>query len=107
MYSKDLDLAKTCPLVIHGDDAECHRRRSFLVVTWGSATVHATPWDSKFLIYVGDNSACDNETYSTLDMWTTWSLLELQLGRWLDIDPWGRPFRRTLATYATSPKDIS
>ncbi|CAE7361318.1 unnamed protein product [Symbiodinium natans] len=90
----DMDLKKTVPLVLHGDDAECHRRRSFMVVTWGSAVVHATPWDSKFVVYVGDNSQCDENCYTALDMWTTWSLVELMLGHWLDVDPWGRPFNR-------------
>lgn len=85
------------PLVLHGDDAECHRRRSFLVLTWGSACVHATPWDSKFVVYVGDNSQFDDECYTALDMWTAWSMVELMLGHWLDVDPWGRPFERFLA----------
>ena len=67
-----------------------------MVVTWGSATVHATPWDSKFVIYVGDNSQLSDEGYMNLDMWATWSLVELMLGHYLDIDPWGRPMNRCL-----------
>ena len=95
--AQDMDLAKTVPIVLHGDDAECHRRRSFMVVTWGSATIHASPWDSKFVVYVGDNSQCGDEAYAVLDKWTTWSLVELLLGCWLDVDPWGQPMDRPLA----------
>ena len=60
--------------------------------------MHATPWDSKFLVYVGDNSQFDDECYTALDMWTAWSMLELMLGHWLDVDPWGRPFERFLVS---------
>ena len=88
----------TLPLLIHGDDAESHRRRSFMVLTFGSALVHATPWDSKLVCYVADNSQCSDECYSVLDTWVAWSLVELLLGHYLDIDPWGKPFARRLAS---------
>ena len=100
--TEDADLSHTIPLVVHGDDAECHRRRSFMVVTWGSCVVHATPFDSKFVCYVGDNSQCGEECYSVLDMWVAWSLIELMLGHWLDVDPWGRPFNRYFSALACS-----
>ena len=92
-----MDLRRTVPILLHGDDAECHRRRSFMVTTWASATVHATPWDSKILIYAGDNSQSNAETYAVLDAWVVWSLVELLLGHYLDVDPWGKPFKRPLA----------
>ena len=95
-----MDLHRTIPLVLHGDDAESHRRRSFMVVTVGSSVVHASPWDSKLVCYVGDNSQCGDECYSVLDAWVTWSLIELLLGHYLDIDPWGRPFSRALDAMA-------
>ena len=87
-----MDLTRAVPIVIHGDDAECHRRRSFMVVTWGSVVVHASPWDSKLVVYAGDNSQCCAETYAVLDQWLIWSLVELLLGHYLDVDPWGNPF---------------
>ena len=93
-----MNLDRTIPLVIHGDDAECHRRRSFMLMTWGSALVHATPWDSKFVAYVGDNNQLGDEAYKVLDAWVAWSLLELMLGHWLDVDPWGKPFNRSLSS---------
>ena len=93
---EDLQLDRTVPLVLHGDDAESHRCRSYLVVTVGSAVVHASPWDSKLVVYVADNAQSCDETYTVLDTWVTWSLVELLLGHWLDVDPWGKPFERVL-----------
>ena len=95
---KGMNLDRTIHLVVHGDDAECHRRRSFMVLTWGSVLVNATPWDSKILSYVGDNSQLGDEAYKVLDAWVAWSLLELMLGHYLDVDPWGQPFNRSLST---------
>ena len=94
-----MNLDRAIPIVVHGDDAECHRRRSFMVLTWGSALVNATPWDSKILTYVGDNSQLGDEAYKVLDAWVAWSLLELMLGHYLDVDPWGQPFNRSLSTW--------
>ena len=62
-----------------------------MVLTVGSAVVHASPWESKLLVYVGDNSQCITETYSSLDAWVCWSLVELLFGHYLDVDPWGQP----------------
>ena len=94
---EDCDLTKTIPLVLHGDDAESHRRRSFCVVTMGSLAVGGiSMWDSKFLLYVTDNSRCTDDTFATLDLWIAWSLTELQLGAYMDINPYGmehQPFR--------------
>ena len=95
---EDCDLAKTVPLVLHGDDAESHRRRSFCVVTMGSLLITGkSMWDSKFLLYVTDNSRCTDETFAVLDRWLAWSLTELQLGIFMDTSPFGvphEPFRR-------------
>lgn len=87
---EDTDLEKVVPLVIHADDAESHRRRSFCVMTMASVLVgNASPWDSRMLLYVTDNQHCVDETWDTLDAWVCWSLLELSLGRWLGSDPYG------------------
>ncbi|CAJ1368384.1 unnamed protein product [Effrenium voratum] len=86
----ELDLSKTVPIFLHGDDAECHRRRSFLVCAWGSVLLHVNPWDSKLLIYAGSNSQCIDQTYNTLNAWIAWSLIELLTGEYLSTDPWGR-----------------
>lgn len=86
---KECDLGRTVPLVLHGDDADSHRRRSFCIVTLASLTVNANMFDSKYLLYITDGSRCVDETYATLDTWLSWSLIELQLGNYLDIDPFG------------------
>ena len=90
---------RTIPLLLHGDDAEVHRRRSFMVLTVGSAVVNANPWESKLLVYVGDNSQCISETYSSLDAWVCWSLVELLCGHYLDVDPWGQPMNSYWSNY--------
>ena len=78
--------------MVHGDDADSHRRRSFLVVTFGSACVTGVSfWDSKLPIYITDNHQISSESAYTLDCWASWSLVELGVGRYLDRDPWGRP----------------
>lgn len=90
---KECDLSKTIPLVIHGDDAESHRRRSFTVTTFGGVVVtQCSLWDSKILLYVLDSSRVADTTQSTLDMWVCWSLVECQLGFFLDRDPWGQEY---------------
>ena len=89
---QDIDLTKVIPLVIHADDAESHRRRSFCISTLASALVGGcSPWDSRMLLYVTDNQHCVDATWDTLDAWVVWSLTELSLGSWLDTDPWGNP----------------
>ena len=80
--------------MIHGDDADSHRRRSFMVVTIGSVLTHGNMFDTRLLCYVLDNSRAMPMTVPTLDTWLTWSLTELQLGHFLDTDPWGRPLER-------------
>lgn len=44
------------------------------------------------MCYVMDVQRALTETYDTLDQWMVWSLLELQLGKFLDCDPYGVPF---------------
>lgn len=88
---EDCDLKKTIPLVVHGDDADSHRRRNFLILTVGSLMTGGAMFDTKFLVYCLDNSRATSETISTLDQWVVWSLTELAMGRWLDVDPYGRP----------------
>ena len=86
---KDTDLSRCVPLVFHCDDGEAHRRRSFMISSFGSAVVHKSPWDCRFVLYCTDNAkSCDN-TYDTLDTWLAWSFTELGAGRFLEHSPWG------------------
>ena len=94
MKSKDIDLNFVVPLVVHGDDADAHRRRSFLVTTISSALTDGSVWDTKFLMYCLDNSRSTSDTIKTLDQWVCWSLVELQLGHFLDRDPFDRPYEK-------------
>ncbi len=87
---KEVDLSRVIPIALHGDDADAHRRRSFCVVSWSSVLVQGcSPWDSKYMIYCTDNAHSCNQTFETLDTWTVFSLVELQLGRYLDMGPFG------------------
>ena len=61
---------------------------------WGRYFTTGNMYDTKLLCYVLDNSRTTSGTVSTLDKWISWSLLELQLGIFLDLDPWGRPYPR-------------
>lgn len=58
----------------------------------GSLLVSGSMWDTRLLVYVLDNSRATQDTMNTLDKWCAWSLTELQLGHFFDIDPYGRPF---------------
>lgn len=80
------------PIVVHGDDAESHRRRSFLVTTVGSILTEGSSWDTKLVCYCTDNARCKSECVKTLDQWLAWSLLEMQCGYFLDCDPYGQHF---------------
>ncbi|CAJ1355341.1 unnamed protein product, partial [Effrenium voratum] len=60
------------PIFVHGDDAESHRRRSFCVVSWGSCLTHGSPYDTRFVIYAGDNNRCFDASYQALDAWVVW-----------------------------------
>ena len=63
------------------------------MTTLGSVTVNKTNlWDSKILLYCFDVGRGQDLTLATLDMWICWSLLECQIGTFLDKDPWGRDF---------------
>ena len=61
------------------------------------------PWDQwqstkqtcgirKILLYCMDVSKCDSDTLATLDKWVCWSLLECQIGTFLDKDPWNQDY---------------
>ena len=76
-------------MIFHCDDGEAHRRRSFMVASFGSALVHGSPWDSRFLLYTTDNARSCNSTYDTLDSWIAWAFAELAAGQWLGHSPWG------------------
>ena len=91
---KEVNLDYVVPLIIHGDDADAHRRRSFLVTTLGTPFVDGSLWDSRYLLYCLDNSRATSDTVKTLDQWVVWSLLELQQGFFFDRDPYGQPYAR-------------
>ena len=78
------------PLIVHGDDAECHRRRSFTVCSFASVTVgKCSPWENRFLLYCMDGNKCCDETLHGLDTWLMWSFNELMTGTWTDVGPFG------------------
>ena len=83
------DLSKTIPILIHGDDADSHRRRTFGLVTFGSAVCHGEFWDCRVPVYVVDNHQTTSETTAVLDTWLAYSLTELQCGHFLDRGPFG------------------
>ena len=60
-----------------------------MVASFGSALVHGSPWDSRFLLYTTDNARSCNSTYDTLDSWIAWAFAELAAGQWLGHSPWG------------------
>lgn len=95
VLTQETKLDRCIPLIVHGDDADAHRRRSFCVVSWASVLIHGcSPWDSKYMIYCTDNYHATAETYAVLDAWAVFSLTELQLGRYLDVGPYG-PLNRS------------
>lgn len=95
VFDEDTDLSKCIPLILHGDDAECHRRRSFTVVSFASVTVgHVSPWESRYMCYCLDgNRSCD-QTIDVLDSWLMWSFCELMCGHWCEVGPWSQPLER-------------
>ncbi|CAL1132352.1 unnamed protein product [Cladocopium goreaui] len=66
----------------------------------GSLVVSGNFWDCKFLLYCLDESRVTPDTVSTLDLWCAWSMTELQLGSYMDKDPWGR----SLAAFDTGKR---
>ena len=89
MPDEDVELARCVPLIFHCDDGEAHRRRSFMVASFGSALVHGSPWDTRRLLYTTDNARACSATFDTLDSWVAWSFTELGAGKWLQHSPWG------------------
>ena len=93
--SKETDLRKCIPIIVHGDDAESHRRRSFMVTSWASLlTTNSSIWETRLLAYTLDNSRSCNETQDTMDAWMVWSLVELMTGRYLERGPWSEELPR-------------
>lgn len=89
---QECDVNRCIPLVIHGDSADSHRRRSFQLVTIGSLVVSGNFFDTKLLCYCLDEFRASSSTATTLDAWVAWSICELQCGFFLDVDPWGREY---------------
>ena len=65
-------------------------------------------WLSKYLLYCLDNSQATTDTMLALDMYLTWSFLELQTGTFLDVDPWNfrLPHRASKGVIADGWKGI-
>lgn len=79
----------------HGDDADSHRRRSFMVLTISSPLAPArSSYENRIMIYVIDTSRALEETFDTLDTWVVHSLCELQHGKFMTVDIHGVPFDR-------------
>lgn len=57
----------------------------------GSLLSDGNQFDTRLLCYVLDESRTTPNTIPTLDTWLSWSLMELQLGVFLDVNPWGAP----------------
>lgn len=85
-------MKRLIPIVVHGDEADSHRRRNFSLLTFGSLTVSGTIFEKKFLIYCLDNSVAHAGTACTLERWVAHSLAELQTGSFSNVDPWNNPF---------------
>ena len=91
-HFEDTNLSMCVPLILHGDDAECHRRRSLTVCSFASVTVGGvSPWENRFTLYCMDgNRSCD-ATLDELDSWLAWSFYELMCGEWKETGPWSDP----------------
>ena len=95
-----MDLKHIIPLVIHGDDADAHRRRSFTVVTMASMLTDGSPWDTRILLYAIDRSRTRSETYDVLDAWVVWGLIQLQVGEFMSVDPFNAPIKQATGQIA-------
>lgn len=49
-------------------------------------------FDTKIVLFCLDNAQSVPETAWTLEKWVSWSLMELQEGRFFTTDPWGSPY---------------
>ncbi len=86
------------PVLFHGDEADAHRRRSFCVASMTSPLAPPrSSWDNRVLLYVTDTSRSLPETYDTLDAYMVHSFCELQEGKFLDVDPYGRSWKRSVS----------
>ena len=88
-FDEATDLSKCVPLILHADDAESHRRRSFTVCSFASLlTTGGTPWENRLLLYCLDCARSCSETTDVLDAHLVWSFTELANGRYMDTGPW-------------------
>lgn len=60
-------------------------------------------WDLRFLIYVMDVNRALPETYDTLDSWVVLGLMELQEGRFMNVDVYGNPIQRPFSGVVCGP----
>ena len=105
-----LELIQECnldfciPLVVFGDDADSHRRRSFYICTLSSPLCNSgDSWDSKLLLCALDNSRAIPETYDAIDAWIIHSLTECQEGRFFSVNPWGETYDRGMVGRICGP----
>lgn len=57
----------------------------------GSAVVEGSVWDTRIILYCFDNARASDDSVLTLDNWVCWSIVEAQLGHFLDVNPYGEP----------------
>ena len=77
------------PVELHGDDADAHRRRTFLVVSWQSAVTKGATIDCLFPAFCLDNNQATEQTASQLEMALVWSLQQMSAGRLFNHNHWG------------------
>ena len=81
--------------MVHGDDADSHRRRTLYNCTISSpVTLETNAWDSRVLLVTFDNHKALPQTFDTIDAWLVHGLTELQEGRFMTVDPWNQPHNR-------------
>ena len=57
-----------------------------MITTVGSVVTQGSMWDTRFVCYVFDEARAAEDSLATLDAWVCWSLLEAQMGHYLDLD---------------------
>ncbi|CAE7244625.1 unnamed protein product, partial [Symbiodinium sp. CCMP2456] len=87
----DTELERCIPLEFHGDDADSHRRRTFLICSFQSALTCGPTLDTIYPVYCIDNQQASKWTQSELDLHLVWSIQQLQQGELFNHDAHGRP----------------
>ena len=96
------------PVRLYGDEAEDHKGKSSLILTWSCACCHASTLLSRFLITM--LPMCDLVAEITLNVLyehVCWSMQVLMHGKWPHVDPYGKawPSGSFRARLAGTPLD--